>query len=789
MKMKKGLLSLLAVALTIVSCQDYDDQFAELTGLVNTLSTKVAGIETTTANLAALSATVNGLATAIAAIPTTDSTADLTAVLEGLTTAQADIDKIELILAGGVASEDDLAEIDALIDTLQEGVNTLLTNNQSINVNISIVDSETLATAQGYIEVGSTVSGTVDTTPAGYLLGGNLLVDHDGLSDAEIKIANAMTKKLISVSGTVSVTGAVDLSGLSYIALNYTKNGILSPKDSSITSLGKDLSIDGRIKVVSYPNLNSVLGDVSISNQASVTSINFATVTTVGATSAIAALNVASATSVNTGGFIATSVTANSATSVVLGQKTAAGLTVNAAKASSVTAPNITAVGALSVGAAKATSIDFPALKTSTSIAISAANSLTVVEFDKLTTGTIAVATEVLEFHIPKYVTAAGAIAIKARTINAAALKTINAAVTFASGSVLGNAVTSIGAAGAYTLTAGSNGIQNLSFPNAVVHATGTISAAASSVTIASTGDGTLVTVLGGVNSSLTLTAQEVAVVGLASGNSESLTSLSVTGSMTTLGVPVVGTFTFNAAMNAKFDALKRLTVGNFENFYLAETTVNTLTTVGKLSLLSIDHRAAADVLYTVNVGHGPNTYEDAPAQNVIVRGNSVLKSIDLGTVTKLMEVSIGDTDATANPALATILAPDASLLAANAAVNIKILANALVATASLAEPGTSFAEVKSPSLTTWKTFIGQLVARGIATVSTLGGAYTPAGGSIAHTIDFNKTGAVATPDASPQVIGAAAIAAATNHNFVTTFTASGTISTPNDLSLIDSND
>ena len=33
--MKKGLLSLLAVALTIVSCQNYDDQFAELTGLVN----------------------------------------------------------------------------------------------------------------------------------------------------------------------------------------------------------------------------------------------------------------------------------------------------------------------------------------------------------------------------------------------------------------------------------------------------------------------------------------------------------------------------------------------------------------------------------------------------------------------------------------------------------------------------------------------------------------------------------------------------------------------------------
>ena len=122
--MKKGLLSLLAVALTIVSCQDYDDQFAELTGLVNTLSTKVAGIETTTANLAALSATVNGLQTAIAAIPTTDSTADLTAVLEGFRRPLKRIStQLSEILAGGVAAADDLAAIDALIDTVQDGVN------------------------------------------------------------------------------------------------------------------------------------------------------------------------------------------------------------------------------------------------------------------------------------------------------------------------------------------------------------------------------------------------------------------------------------------------------------------------------------------------------------------------------------------------------------------------------------------------------------------------------------------------------------------------------------------
>ena len=54
--MKKGLLSLLAVALTVVGCQNYDDQFEELKGQIEGLKlnsmascaeTKVADIQST----------------------------------------------------------------------------------------------------------------------------------------------------------------------------------------------------------------------------------------------------------------------------------------------------------------------------------------------------------------------------------------------------------------------------------------------------------------------------------------------------------------------------------------------------------------------------------------------------------------------------------------------------------------------------------------------------------------------------------------------------------------------
>jgi len=735
MKMKKGLLSLLAVALTIVSCQDYDDQFAELTGLVNTLSTKVAGIETTTANLAALSATVSGLQTAIAAIPTTDSTADLTAVLDGLTAAQADIDAIELILANGVASADDLAAIDVLIDTVQAGVNTLLTNNQSISVNITIVDSETLASAQGYIEIGA-------TTPAGYLLGGNLLVDHDGLTAAEIVTANEMTAKLISVSGTVSVTGAVNLGGLSYIAGVYTKNGTLSPLDTTITSLGSHLAVDGRIGAVTFPNLSSVLGNVSISNQASVTSIDFSSVTTVGPTSSIAALSVASATSVNTGGFIATTVTANEATSVILGQKTAVNLTVIAAKAASVSAPALTAsTGTVKVSAAKATSIEMNLLTSvTTELEITAANSTTVVKFNKLTSTLLLDGdqVEVKEFHIPAFVTTTGDIGIKAMTINATKLATISAAgnVTFASGSIIASAIASV--TGDYIVTAGSNGIQNVNIPLAVFATAGTITAAVTSVTIAHTADATLENVLTAGNTTLSLTSQGIAVTGLDGGTSDDLTTLTLSGKLSALGVPAYA-YVHDVSEMA---ALKYLTVGNVTTVTVPTTSViGTMTTTGKITDISI---IDADVLYTLNIGHGPHTYEDAPAQSVTLQNLAQLKAVDLSTVTKLDNALIG---VVANPKLATITAPAlGSPLLANGVVSILISANALVATATAAEPGTALAEIKSPSLTGWKAYIGQMVTAGIvaAVSATDTDTFTASGGTMVVGIDYDKTGAAA---------------------------------------------
>mgnify|MGYP001191353596 CR=1 FL=1 len=52
--MKKGLLSLLAVVLTVVGCQNYDDQFAVLTKDIAAINTTLAGLATVSADVSAL---------------------------------------------------------------------------------------------------------------------------------------------------------------------------------------------------------------------------------------------------------------------------------------------------------------------------------------------------------------------------------------------------------------------------------------------------------------------------------------------------------------------------------------------------------------------------------------------------------------------------------------------------------------------------------------------------------------------------------------------------------------
>ena len=66
--MKKGLLSLLAVALTVVGCQNYDDQFEELKSQIEGVEAQISGLPDLTNEVNSIKSTVEGLQTALATV-------------------------------------------------------------------------------------------------------------------------------------------------------------------------------------------------------------------------------------------------------------------------------------------------------------------------------------------------------------------------------------------------------------------------------------------------------------------------------------------------------------------------------------------------------------------------------------------------------------------------------------------------------------------------------------------------------------------------------------------------
>ena len=186
--MKKGLLSLLAVTLTMVGCQDYDDQFAELTGLVQGLSTEVDGLSSVNATVAALSTTVNGLSSAIAAIPTTDNSADITALGTALATFLAAA--LALVV---VFFAEDLAAVSAALAAVQEDVNTLLEADAVINQPVTITNSANLE------YVSSLIGYAIDDPNV--IVNGDVTINTTALTASETITANAIAGKIRTVIG------------------------------------------------------------------------------------------------------------------------------------------------------------------------------------------------------------------------------------------------------------------------------------------------------------------------------------------------------------------------------------------------------------------------------------------------------------------------------------------------------------------------------------------------------------------------------------------------------------
>ena len=127
--MKKGLLGLLVVALTMVGCQNYDDQFDDLNSKISSLATTVDGLLSVQTTVSALSTKLDNLASTAL----TDS--DLAGILTEVAAVKQSV--ADLSLADDLAGiETEVADLDAEVDQILENLEevTMMKMMKTMNI-------------------------------------------------------------------------------------------------------------------------------------------------------------------------------------------------------------------------------------------------------------------------------------------------------------------------------------------------------------------------------------------------------------------------------------------------------------------------------------------------------------------------------------------------------------------------------------------------------------------------------------------------------------------------------
>lgn len=223
--MKKGLLCFLAIALTMVGCQNYDDQFNDLNTQISALSSQVAGLSQVQTDLSALAATVASLQSSV------DDNG--TALAGGLGELQEQIDALESQLSE-VASSEDVSNINESLDGVKEDLNDLLASSNVFNGDLTINSVATLEFAQSLdAKVG--------------IINGNVTIELNADMDAEA--TQNVAKKIRTITKDLKVR-----------ALNSSLPAIVM---DSLTGVNDVYIAQGGS--IEFPKLKSA-GDVTIGN-------------------------------------------------------------------------------------------------------------------------------------------------------------------------------------------------------------------------------------------------------------------------------------------------------------------------------------------------------------------------------------------------------------------------------------------------------------------------------------------------------------------------------------------
>ncbi|MDB4270235.1 hypothetical protein N9877_04755 [Flavobacteriaceae bacterium] len=247
--MKKSLLSILASALLVVGCQNYDDQFTNLESQISALVQTVAGLSQVQSELAQLTTNVSNIQSALADIP---SSAEInTSINEGLAGVVADIADLETSL-DNVVSADDLTTVSDAISDVADDVNDILSSN-------NVYDQKLLITNQAELDIAIGLGGKI------------ALINND----VEIVLDDEMNRAdLDSIAARITaVVGGFEYDG---DLEDFESNGLVFSKLKSVSQQLKWETRDD----ISFPALTSVGSlDIVTGDSELITSASFPVLT------------------------------------------------------------------------------------------------------------------------------------------------------------------------------------------------------------------------------------------------------------------------------------------------------------------------------------------------------------------------------------------------------------------------------------------------------------------------------------------------------------------------------
>jgi len=703
--MKKGLLGLVVIALTIVGCQNYDDQFDDLNKKIATLQTSVNdldGIQTTIANIMT---EIENLKASSA------SAAELTKVMTEVAALTTSMDEIKAATDYGTEEVDDL---ETEVDEIKAALNELLEQAAVINQDVVIQSEAQLEYVESLMALDKEADNTVTEDTRVYIVSGNITVDAEFATTAALatrlnNVLNRVSSVItpdggsgVTVDSGSSATAGADLSmtSMEFVQGTVTLEGANAIDVSNLAALTATLTLK-QGGALTFSKLNQV-GNVRIdSGSATITSIDFTSVSTGGIieTSTASLSSSAIQGAVNLGKLdLPAFVDLTKATSIAAGGAPN-GVTISAPLATSVdlidTTPfavsgnvSITAKGAITLNAKSITG-SLNITSTEGSIALNDLTSAGITSLSASTTihaaitanasGTTASGSEV---HLAALASNAGGLSIAAGAIDLSKLATNASAVTITTATAISLPALTTNAA---SITAGA--VKTFTAEKLAT-------ASASTIDIA---DGAAVTVLNlpatntlvDFGTLLTLTVMEQSS-NIDFSAASSMTTLNYTGKK--LYVDDEGEQTNQVTITS--DVLTTLNIGDG---FIGTLTVNgaggltALTTAGKIVNTTVSGNNA---LETIDFGHDHLSGEFAATVNV--SSNPKITSLDLSTVNKIKTVTV-----TGNASLTALTMAGYSPAAEPGAdINVTIHSNALAAAYTAAIAGSETTPYSGASLT-----------------------------------------------------------------------------------------